>query len=157
MLSHFYQPLFYQHQKPPLFLLVLSSQIFWFPIICISFPFLSIKNKVLLLITGPITCLSANNTTYLFYDNSHASKVWSAKRLLTNELYINTDCPCIQKQYFPTDYVIIMSCMCFRVNLHSIVAWMPRNSLANLAKWLSVHLRTKWLWVVSLDVFQLME
>ena len=42
----------------------------------------------------------------------------------------------------------------FRLNSHSIVAWMSRNSLlqtgANLTsvtKWLSVRLRTKWLWV----------
>ena len=26
-------------------------------------------------------------------------------------------------------YVLVMSCMCFRVNPHSIVAWMSRNSL----------------------------
>ena len=30
---------------------------------------------------------------------------------------------------FKTLYVLVMSCTCFRVNLHSIVAWMSRNSL----------------------------
>ena len=66
-------------------------------------------------------------------------------------------------------YVIIMSSTRFRVNLHSIVAWISRNSLlqqgvpwhsecrftlkgirdqlASLAKWLSVYLQTKWLQV----------
>ena len=73
-------------------------------------------------------------------------------------------------------YVLIMSHTHFRVNPHSIVAWMSRNSLlktgaksevwvtptrthsllvrkwtlnhlAKLAKWLSVCLQTKWLWV----------
>ena len=35
-----------------------------------------------------------------------------------------------------------------RVNPYSIVAWMSRNSLLEAgAKWLSVRLRTKWLWV----------
>ena len=41
-------------------------------------------------------------------------------------------------------YVLIMSRTNFRVNLHCIVAWM-----ASLAKWLSVRLRTKWMWFVS--------
>ena len=44
-------------------------------------------------------------------------------------------------------YVIIMSRKHFRVNPQSIFAWMSRNSFVSLAKWLSVHLRTKWLWV----------
>ena len=82
-------------------------------------------------------------------------------------------------------YVLVMSHMHLRVNLHSAVAWMSRNSLLktdmiskwhlsdcngirlhnhvvckrtlnhlyklakwlNLTKWLSVHLRPKWLWV----------
>ena len=53
---------------------------------------------------------------------------------------------------------MFLSCqLCvFRVNLHSIVAWMSRNSLLetgaifeviSLAKWLSVCLQTRWLWI----------
>ena len=53
-------------------------------------------------------------------------------------------------------YAVIMSHPRFRVNPHSIVAWMSRNSLletgtisevllTSLAKWLSVRLQTKWL------------
>ena len=70
------------------------------------------------------------------------------------------------------DYLLLSSQVRFRVNLNSLVAWLSRNSngnsnsngnrienhlirkqtlnylakLASLAKWLSVHLRTKWLW-----------
>ena len=44
-------------------------------------------------------------------------------------------------------YVIITSCANFTVNLHSTIAWMSRSSLTSLAKLLSVHLQTKWLWV----------
>ena len=53
-------------------------------------------------------------------------------------------------------YVLVMSLMCFRVNAHSIVAWMSRNSLVGLAKWLSVCLRTKWLrvWVLLQSLIQ---
>ena len=61
-------------------------------------------------------------------------------------------------------YVLVKSCMRFRVNPHSIVAWMSRNSLleagaksevSSLAKWLSVRLRTKWLWIwVQLQSFK---
>ena len=45
--------------------------------------------------------------------------------------------------------VLVISRTRFRVNPHSIVAWMLRNSLleTGLAKWLSVPLRTKWSWV----------
>ena len=55
------------------------------------------------------------------------------------------------------DYVIVISRTRFRVNLHSIVAWMPRSKQAQNLKvkwlqldsnpWLSVLLRTKWFWV----------
>ena len=70
------------------------------------------------------------------------------------------------------DCLLLSSQVRFRVNLNSLVAWLPRHSngnsssnrnridnhlickqtlnylakLASLAKWLSVHLRTKWLW-----------
>ena len=62
-----------------------------------------------------------------------------------------------------------MLCTCFKVNLHSTVAWMSvnvlletsvisevhnhlvckrtLNQLFKLATWLSIHLKTKWLWV----------
>ena len=81
----------------------------------------------------------------------------------------------ITKFIFYWLYVIIKSCTRFRVNLHPIVTWMSRNSLLetpcdiwylsvsneirthnhlvckrtlkHLAKWLSVRLRTKWLWI----------
>ena len=48
---------------------------------------------------------------------------------------------------------LIMSHMPFRVNLQFVVAWMSRKSLletgviSSLAKWLSVCLQTKWLWI----------
>ena len=45
-------------------------------------------------------------------------------------------------------YVLVMSRTRLRVNPHSTVAWMSRNSLLEAgAKWLSVRLRTKWFWV----------
>ena len=70
------------------------------------------------------------------------------------------------------DCLLLSSQVRFRVNLNPLVAWLSRNSngnsnsngnridnhltrkqtlnylakLASLAKWLSVHLRTKWLW-----------
>ena len=44
-------------------------------------------------------------------------------------------------------YALAMSRTCFRVNPHSIVAWMSSNSL-------SVRIRTKWFWVrVQLHLF----
>ena len=84
-------------------------------------------------------------------------------------------------RWFSRLYVVIMSRTRIKVNPHSIVAWMSRNSLletgaisefdmirtysqmhrtdkysqhssiikkASLAKWWSVRLRTKWLWVL---------
>ena len=66
--------------------------------------------------------------------------------------------------------------MRFRVNPHSIVAWMSRNFLLelsdcngtltnkhlvrevlSLAKWLGVHLRIKWIWVPLISVNQLIS
>ena len=46
----------------------------------------------------------------------------------------------------------LMSHTCFKKNLHSVVAWMSiefRFTLKHAVwlKWLSVHLRAKWLWV----------
>ena len=50
--------------------------------------------------------------------------------------------------------VLVMSCTHFRVNLHSIFAWISRNFLLetgrisiSLTKCLSLYLQTKWLWV----------
>ena len=41
-------------------------------------------------------------------------------------------------------YVLIMSHSRFRLNLQSIVAWL--FAIASFANWLSVRMRTKWLW-----------